>query len=308
MPSKAKPSDGADLNLFSAYDNISSASRIIDKKRKNHEKDLRPRERLPPPANGALPPTTAMDEDTPFFDDVQAMAENTRYMGVLERKLAKSALNAMPWYMVITNEAVREELQDLARDEFYCAECGSPVVEIENRGRWQCQMPVTWRPSGAAPGEFKPFRFMVRADHRKEGAPLWNDRFVSTIRVPASVLAIMDATAKPIPEALVWEEDNSAGAAKMQRAIESQDTDARMAEQFVRDSRVIVRYSASAMRTVVRILDFYKNEKDSRLRNIFIREAMEDTFDMSMANSRFSIRSDPSGASLYILKKEMNSH
>ncbi len=304
MPSRAKVSDGSDLNLFSTYDSMATTHKVIQKPKK------RERERLPPPVNGALTPTMMVDddEDDPFLDNPRAMAEDARYMGVLEKRAMEASLEAMPWYMVITNERVREELEDMARDEFTCAECGAEVVEIENRGRWQCQMPVTWSPQTGEPGEFQKVRFMVRADHRREGAPLWSDPRVSAVSVHSSVMALMDGTARPLPEAIVSDDTSGPeadGTTKMQRAIQSQDTDARTAEQFVRNSHVILRYSAAAVRTAVRNYAFYENERDGRLRNRYIRGAMSRVFDLSLTKSRFSVRTMPSGAPLYILKKEM---
>jgi len=312
MPNRAAVSDGSDLNLFSGYDAISTTHKLIEKKKKHQSAALRKHERLPHPTNGGLDPRMLADDMDPFFDDAQAMAEQTRYMGVTsnmdQRLLAttlSSSLNSMPWYMVITNETVREKLQDMARDAFVCAECNRDVIEIENRGRWQCQLPVTWRPRNSTPGEFKKVRFMVRADHRRSGAPAWSDPAVSTVRVPTSVLAVMDGTARPLHEAIVTDSVDSTSATKIQNAIQSQDTDVRMAEQFVRDSRVVLRYSVDAMQTAVRYLTFYENEHNDRLRNKYIREAMAEVFDLSKTKSGHSIRAEPYGTPLYILKKEM---
>lgn len=300
MPRHARTADESAVHEFSVYDMVSATPRSIAKNAPRMRKQQSPPQPLPPPVTGNIPARMTMRATSrilsDMYDDPEVRRTDFRRMGTFETEGAMKSINAMPWYALITNERVRKQFENMARDEFVCDECGASVVELENIGRWQCKIPVSWVSMGNNAGvQYQSVKFMVRADHRRPGAPTWNNALVSTVEVTSSVMAVMDNTAAPLPEAIMDIQCAKDGAC---------EEDMRMTEQFVRDSRIIVRYSAAAIRVVTAILEFHDYLTDHEERSSSIRKALHRSFDMSRIHNRPSRRDATSKMPLYILKKQ----
>jgi len=316
MPNKATPATGVDT-LFESYDSVSHIKKSIRKKKKNAKKYRGP------PSNASLPMLTVDDgggedgRDSLFDYDAGERDSNLRYMGMTSdmdqdmlEATFRSSRSSLPWFMEITNERVRDELLKLSREKFTCVECHRDVIELNNRGRWECSMRATWRPAAGTIGQFKEVRMRIPADHRMENDPPWTNPHVSTTAIQSSILAVMDPSSRPVPRAICPDydkDDNSETAANIRNAaLQSKHVDTSATERIVRSSKRICRYDAMAMETVNYILTFYTYETDPSKRNANIRKEMARVFDMSKAKKTISLFPDADDPPLYVLKKEMD--
>lgn len=118
-------------------------------------------------------------------------------LGVVE-ELERPRLTA--WYENISNERWRDELATLAREAFYCEQCGVYVPSgIDNLGRWECE--EHFELSGQTPGDRVFFR--VRADHRPPEVSRWTDPQWATFLVPKTYIRLFPGDTRPLEEALL---------------------------------------------------------------------------------------------------------